>query len=152
MLLSQACAMSMQQRTWTLATVLSLLVWLAVGPVSCYTVRSHIPARPQELLTLPSCAARTARPPSCLHANTPETDASLRPTRLDIPVVTVPMRPPPEIAAILTVYFVQGALGLARLAQTFYFKVCVLTCRCCWVSELEECRTSWACLLRKWPR
>ena len=30
--------------------------------------------------------------------------------------------PTPEITAIMTVYFVEGALGLARLAQTFLLK------------------------------
>ena len=30
--------------------------------------------------------------------------------------------PTPEILAIMTIYFVQGALGLARLAQTFLLK------------------------------
>ena len=30
--------------------------------------------------------------------------------------------PTPELLAILTIYFVQGILGLARLAITFFFK------------------------------
>jgi folate/biopterin transporter len=32
------------------------------------------------------------------------------------------IEPKPEIIAIMTIYFVEGALGLARLAQTFYLK------------------------------
>ena len=32
------------------------------------------------------------------------------------------IEPTPEIAAIMTIYFVEGALGLARLAQTFLLK------------------------------
>lgn len=32
------------------------------------------------------------------------------------------IEPTPEILAIMTIYFVEGALGLARLAQTFLLK------------------------------
>jgi hypothetical protein len=32
------------------------------------------------------------------------------------------IEPTPEIIAIMAIYFVEGALGLARLAQTFYLK------------------------------
>mmetsp|Transcript_30320 Transcript_30320/g.35301 ORF Transcript_30320/g.35301 Transcript_30320/m.35301 type:complete len:706 (+) Transcript_30320:54-2171(+) len=32
------------------------------------------------------------------------------------------IQPTPEILAIMSIYFVEGALGLARLAQTFYLK------------------------------
>jgi hypothetical protein len=32
------------------------------------------------------------------------------------------IQPSPEILAIMTIYFVQGALGLARLAQTYLLK------------------------------
>ena len=32
------------------------------------------------------------------------------------------IKPTPEILAIMTIYFVEGTLGLARLAQTFYLK------------------------------
>lgn len=36
--------------------------------------------------------------------------------------VLLGVEPTPEVAAIMTTYFVQGALGLARLATTFYLK------------------------------
>ena len=39
------------------------------------------------------------------------------------PLVMMGIEPSAEIVAIAVVYFVQGALGLARLATTFFLKV-----------------------------
>ena len=45
---------------------------------------------------------------------------SLRQTLQD--TIFLGLDPTPDIIAIATIYFVEGALGLSRLAQTFYFK------------------------------
>lgn len=52
--------------------------------------------------------------------NTTSTTTSIRQTLQD--TIFLGLDPTPDILAIATIYFVEGALGLSRLAQTFYFK------------------------------
>lgn len=55
-------------------------------------------------------------------AGAPEAAASVTPSEWLQKTVLSGVEPTPDVWAFLTVYFVQGALGLARLATTFFLK------------------------------
>eukprot|EP00956_Cyclotella_meneghiniana_P023984 scaffold47667_cov57-Cyclotella_meneghiniana.AAC.4 len=64
-----------------------------------------------------------------IHNSTAEVDGSISPIDSDngsanamIQALFMGIEPTPDILAIMAIYFVEGALGLARLAQTFLLK------------------------------
>lgn len=83
----------------------------------------------EDLATPPSSASSASSPLS--HASLAEDDDNNSNTHVDSAPTALGglqeslflgIEPTPEILAIMTIYFVEGALGLARLAQTFLLK------------------------------